>query len=125
MKKQSQKSKKRKSQKKKNYSPRKNEDSKLKKSEIQKRPENLNPPKKIAKKNIQKRGGEGSSISKLIKKAGQFLKESKIELKKVKWPTRKELIAATAVVIILSIFVAFFLGLVDFGLIKIIKKIVG
>jgi len=53
------------------------------------------------------------------------LRESKIELKKVKWPTRKELLASTAVVIVLVLVVALFLGLIDFGLIKIIKNLVG
>ena len=48
-----------------------------------------------------------------------------MELKKVKWPTRKELLASTAVVIVLVLVVSFFLGIVDFGLIKIIKNIVG
>lgn len=55
----------------------------------------------------------------------QFLADSKMELKKVTWPTRKELFSVTAVVIVLVFFVAFFLGLVDFGLVKIIKNIVG
>jgi preprotein translocase subunit SecE len=59
-----------------------------------------------------------------IGKAGQFLRESRMELKKVKWPTRKELLASTAVVIVLTLIVAFFLGLVDFGLIKIMKTII-
>jgi len=54
----------------------------------------------------------------------QFLKDSKAEVMKVKWPTRKELIASTAVVIVLTLIVALFLGLVDFGLIKMIKTIV-
>ena len=53
------------------------------------------------------------------------MKEARFELKKVKWPTRKELLASTAVVIVLVLVVAFFLGLIDFGLIKIIKNIVG
>ena len=48
-----------------------------------------------------------------------------MELKKVKWPTRKELLASTVVVIVLTLFVALYLGLIDFGLIKIIKRIVG
>ncbi len=48
-----------------------------------------------------------------------------MELKKVKWPTRKELLASTAVVIVLVMIVSFFLGLIDFGLIKIIRNIVG
>ncbi len=48
-----------------------------------------------------------------------------MELKRVKWPTRKELLATTAVVIVFVLFCALFLGLVDFGLIKLIKNIVG
>jgi preprotein translocase subunit SecE len=47
-----------------------------------------------------------------------FLREVRIELKKVTWPSRKETIAATGMVIILSVLVAFFLGLLDVGLTK-------
>jgi preprotein translocase subunit SecE len=47
-----------------------------------------------------------------------FLREVHIELKKVTWPSRKETIAATGMVIVLSILVAFFLGLLDVGLAK-------
>ncbi len=68
-----------------------------------------------------KEGGPGRYITKSI----QFLRESRTELKKVKWPTRKELFASTAVVIFLVLVVALFLGIVDFGLIKIIKNIIG
>jgi preprotein translocase subunit SecE len=57
--------------------------------------------------------------------ARQFLAEAKIELKKVTWPTRKELLSTTAVVILLVLLVAFFLGIVDFGLVKIIKNVIG
>lgn len=81
--------------------------------------------KPIAKKTQdRKKEGEGS-VFRYVAKAGQFLREAKVELKKVKWPTRKELLATTAVVIVLVILISFFLGLVDFGLIKVIKKIVG
>ncbi len=55
----------------------------------------------------------------------QFLRDSKAELKKVKWPTRKELLASTSMVIILALVIALFLGLIDFGLLKIITKVVG
>ena len=55
----------------------------------------------------------------------QFLRDAKTELKKVKWPTKKELLASTAMVIILVLIVALYLGLVDFGLINIINRIVG
>ena len=83
------------------------------------------PVRNIPKRAIEPKGGGGLPVLKYISKAGQFLKESRMELKKVKWPTRKELLAATAVVIILTLAVAFYLGLVDFGLIKIIKRVVG
>jgi len=53
------------------------------------------------------------------------LRQAKVELKKVKWPTRKELIASTVVVIVLTILISFYLGLVDLGLIKIIKHVIG
>jgi len=59
----------------------------------------------------------------MFEKVKQFLKEVKIELKKVVWPTRKDTIASTSVVIILVFIIAIFLGLVDFGLTKIIRVI--
>ncbi len=43
----------------------------------------------------------------------QFVKEAKIELKKVKWPTRKELIDSTKVVLATSFILAAFLGGID------------
>lgn len=65
------------------------------------------------------------AIGRIASKTVLFLREAKVELKKVKWPTRKELLASTAVVIVLTLLVAFYLGLVDFGLIKIIRNVVG
>jgi len=54
-------------------------------------------------------------------KTTQFLREVKIELKKVTWPSKKETVASTAVVIILVIIVSAFLGIVDFGLSNLIR----
>ena len=48
-----------------------------------------------------------------------------MELKKVKWPTRKELLASTAVVLFLVLVVAFYLGIIDLGLVKGLKMILG
>jgi preprotein translocase subunit SecE len=81
--------------------------------------------KVAGKKPPEKKKDKGVSIGDHLAKAGQFLREARNELKKVKWPTRKELMASTAVVIVLVLVVSFFLGIVDFGLIKIIKNIVG
>jgi preprotein translocase subunit SecE len=51
--------------------------------------------------------------------------EAKVELKKVTWPTRKELLSTTAIILLLVFLIAFFLGVVDLGLVKIIKNVVG
>ena len=61
----------------------------------------------------------------MFEKVVQFLKEVQIELKKVVWPTRKDTIASTSVVLVLVMIIAIFLGLVDFGLSRIIRAILG
>lgn len=43
-----------------------------------------------------------------------FLKESRIELRKVTWPTREETIRYTAAVIVISLAIAALLGGADF-----------
>ncbi len=43
-----------------------------------------------------------------------YLKETKGEFAHVNWPTRAQSIALSVVVILLSVFVAFFLGIFDF-----------
>lgn len=57
----------------------------------------------------------------IVQKSIQFLREVKIELKKVTWPSRKQTMGSTVVVIILVIIVSLFLGLVDFGLSSLIR----
>jgi len=77
------------------------------------------------KKELERKGRDKGSSFKYFQIAGQFLRECRIELKKVKWPTRKELFASTAVVIVIVLLVSLFLGLIDVGLIRIIRIIVG
>jgi preprotein translocase subunit SecE len=48
-----------------------------------------------------------------------------MELKKVTWPTPKQTLASTAVVIILVFVVSFVLGIIDFALAKAVKFILG
>jgi len=43
----------------------------------------------------------------------------------VTWPTPKQTLASTSVVIIVVIIVSVFLGIVDFGLTKIVKLVLG
>ncbi|HEY4477801.1 MAG TPA: preprotein translocase subunit SecE [Candidatus Paceibacterota bacterium] len=49
-----------------------------------------------------------------MSKITEFFKETKTELKHVVWPTRRLTILYTIVVIVLSVLVAYFLGLFDF-----------
>lgn len=56
-------------------------------------------------------------------KALQFLREVKIELKKVTWPSRKQTIGSTVVVIILVMIISLFLGVVDVGLSTLVRVV--
>jgi len=127
MKKQSQKTKGKKAPKKRNAASATNGEAvqRKPKSSGEKQSVNEKAPRALQKTPKKPPDAGGGSIGKFTSKAGQFLREAKVELKKVKWPTRKELLASTAVVIVLTLLVAFFLGLVDFGLIKIIRNVVG
>jgi preprotein translocase subunit SecE len=79
----------------------------------------------ISKSGYEKDTKARNVISGYLSIIVQFLRDAKMELKKVKWPTRKELLASTAMVILLAIAIAFFLGLIDLGLTKVITKIIG
>lgn len=56
-------------------------------------------------------------------RAVQFLREVKIELKKVTWPSRKQTMGSTLVVIVLVIIISLFLGIVDMGLSTVIRSV--
>ena len=58
-------------------------------------------------------------------KVRQFLLEAFAGLRKLTWPTPKQTLASTSVVIVVSLIVSLFLGVVDFGLTKLIKVILG
>ncbi len=58
-------------------------------------------------------------------KALTFLKEVKIEVEKVKWPTRDDAIRLTTIVILFSAVVALFLGGWDWLFRVLLEKILG
>jgi len=60
-----------------------------------------------------------------IRKGIEFLREVRVELMKVTWPSRKETMASTLVVVITVLFTTLFLGFVDFVLVKVMKVIYG
>ena len=58
-----------------------------------------------------------------IENTVQFLREVKVELKKVAWPTRKQTIGSTVVVLVLVFIIASFLGVVDIILASLVKTV--
>ena len=54
-----------------------------------------------------------------------YVNEVWTEMKKVHWPGRKETYAATVVVIVVTIIVAIFLGVVDFAVSHVVQAILS
>jgi preprotein translocase subunit SecE len=61
----------------------------------------------------------------MFEKIKQFLKEVRLELTKVTWTTREELIYSTIIVIVVSIVLAIFIGLVDMVLSNLANILLG
>jgi preprotein translocase subunit SecE len=61
------------------------------------------------------------SIREKIEVVKQFLREVKTELKKVTWPSRKDTLAGTGLVLVAVFIIALFLGIVDSGLSNLIR----
>lgn len=53
-----------------------------------------------------------------------FLRETQDELKKVIWPTRKEVVRLTIVVILISLIVGLYIGGLDFVFTKLLQVVV-
>ena len=66
--------------------------------------------------------GTGREASK-FEQFRDYLTESKAEIKKVTWPTKKEARVTSVAVLILVVVMALFLGLVDLGLTKLVELI--
>jgi preprotein translocase subunit SecE len=59
----------------------------------------------------------------MYEKAVQFLRDVRSELRKVTFPSRKETLASTAVVIVVVLLIATYLGLIDFVLSMVITTV--
>lgn len=60
-----------------------------------------------------------------MKKIIQFLKEVRIELSKVTWPTRRQAIYMTGIVVLFAVIIGLFVSGVDFGFTKLIQFLSG
>ena len=61
----------------------------------------------------------------VIAKTRAFFDEVKLELEKVTWPTRKETIATTWVVVFIVILISFYLGACDLVLARLLRFLLG
>ncbi len=82
-----------------------------------KTPQGASPPRPTA------RGPVAYPGKRHVDAAVQFLREVRVELRKVTWPSRKQTIGSTTVVIIIVLMISFFLGLVDIGLSSLVKTV--
>jgi preprotein translocase subunit SecE len=78
------------------------------------------PPKKLSF------GAKTTAVNQeknIFDKSVQFLREVKVELKKVTWPTRKQAAGSTVVVLVVVMIVSLFLGVVDMGLSSMVRAV--
>jgi preprotein translocase subunit SecE len=61
----------------------------------------------------------------MFEKITTFLKEVKMEIKKVNWPTRRETVRYTLIVIVVSFVVAAFLGSLDVAFTKLLESFIN
>ncbi len=60
----------------------------------------------------------------MINRLKKFLGEVKVELKKVAWPDKDELIGSTSVVIVTVLLLAIYIGIWDFPLAKFVRVLI-
>ena len=61
----------------------------------------------------------------MIQKISQYFNGIQVEMKKVTWLSKEEMLGSTFIVGVFSIFIALFLFFVDFGLSEFISRILG
>ena len=66
-----------------------------------------------------------AAIKESIAELSQYLKDSKGEMKKVTWPSRKATIGLTWVVLVVVLVISLYLGVVDLGLSKLVKFVLS
>ncbi|MFW5486835.1 MAG: preprotein translocase subunit SecE [Desulfovibrio sp.] len=80
---------------------------------------------KVERRSKQQASEEKVSVVDRLRSLREFFEQSKVEIKKVTWPSRKETIATSIAVVVMTIVMAIYLGLVDVALAKIIEAILS
>ncbi|WP_272700331.1 preprotein translocase subunit SecE [Desulfovibrio sp. Fe33] len=79
--------------------------------------------KKVAEKPTAQ--SQAAGLKDKLTELKEFFEESKVEIKKVVWPTRKETVATCIAVLVVSVVIALYLGVVDLALSKIVEAILS
>lgn len=66
-----------------------------------------------------------SSVQGKFEEFKEFFELSKVEVKKVTWPTRRETVTTSVAVLILVVVMSLFLGIVDLGLSKLMQMVLS
>jgi len=61
----------------------------------------------------------------MIKKISQYFNGVQVEMKKVTWLSKEEMLGSTVIVGVFSVMIALFLFFVDFGLSEFVSRIIG
>ena len=61
----------------------------------------------------------------MIRKITDYINGVQIEMKKVTWLSKQEMLGSTIIVGIFAVLIAFFLFFIDFGLSELISRILG
>ncbi|MFC1649871.1 preprotein translocase subunit SecE [Patescibacteria group bacterium] len=59
-----------------------------------------------------------------MRAATNYLREVRTELTKVVWPSRNEVAKLTLIVVIISVLVATYVGLLDYAFVQLLEKII-
>ncbi len=65
----------------------------------------------------------GQKVSGTVQNAREFLREVRVEMKQVTWPSREDVISTTGVVIVAVAFFGVFLWIVDLGVERAVRYI--
>lgn len=61
----------------------------------------------------------------MFKKVKRFFQETWVELSKVTWPSRSEVVSSTVVILVMCLVMAVVIGAFDFGISKIVEWILS
>ena len=61
----------------------------------------------------------------MIQKISQYINGVQIEMKKVTWLSKQEMMGSTIIVGVFSVLIAIFLFIVDFGVSQFISRLIG